>query len=325
MKILLLTAADIDQSLTMAEAVKVNAEAYAQFSSGQAVTPQRIPIETPRGISLFKPAYLESSGTLALKVVSVFKENPAKGLPTINAVVMVFDAETGLPQALMDGTRLTALRTGAGAGAATEILAPEDAQTLALFGAGGMALDQARAVLAVRPIDHVRVYTPSRTSAEALAQKLKDENPGLTAFAAPSPAQALRNADVITCITTSRTPVFDPQDVKPGAHINGVGSFRPDMREVPAAGLADCRVFVDSLESARTEAGEIMQALDEKSLALDAITEIGQVILGNKPGRLSTDEITFFKSVGLAAQDAATARAVLDQAQALGLGRWIEL
>jgi len=325
MKIRVLSASDIVQALFMADAIDVNAQAYTMFSAGEVKMPQRLSIETAQGVTLFMPAYLPSTGALAVKAISIYNENPKKGLPTVHAMVLVLDNETGRPLALMDGTRLTALRTGAGAGAATRLLAREDSRVLAMFGAGGLAMDQVEAVLSVRPINEVRIYTPSGSSARNLAKRLSQQHSNLIARAVDSPAQAVHGADIISCITTSRTPVFDPADVAPGTHINGIGSFMPDVREVQVVGLPNLRVFVDSKEAALEEAGDLIQAIAEGCIQPEDLTEIGKVVLGKAPGRTSPDEITFFKSVGLAVQDVATAQAVLARAMEMGLGIEMEI
>jgi len=321
----MLSASDIDKALSMVDAIDVNAKGYAMLSAGEATVPHRASIETANGIILFMPAYLHPTGALAVKVVSIYEENPKKNLPTIHAIVLVVDSETGQPLMLMNGTRLTALRTGAGCGVATRLLAREDARVFAMFGAGGQAIDQVEAVLAVRPIEEVRIYTPSGSSAQNLANRLSKRCPGLTVRAVDSPAQAVRDADIISCATTSGIPVFDPADVAPGTHINAIGAFVPEKREVQVEGLFNLRAFVDSREAALAEAGTLIQAIAEGHIQLVDLTEIGEVVLGKAPGRTSLDEITFFKSVGIAVQDAATAQAVLAQAMEMGLGIEVEM
>ncbi len=321
MNVLLLSAQDIEHALPMTAAIDVNAQAYVALSQEKAVVPQRVSIQTPAGIALFMPAYVPGARSLALKVVSVFPDNPQRNLPTIHALVMVLDPETGAPVALLDGARLTALRTGAGAGAATRVLARPDSHVMALFGAGGQAPDQVEAVLAVRPIEEVRIYTRSGTSAERLADHLSRRHPRVLFRPVSTPRDAVQGADIISCATTSTTPVFDPEDVAPGTHINGIGSFTPQMREVQVVGLPRLRVFVDSLSAAQEEAGDLIQAVKEGHLRWEDVVEIGQVLAGEAQGRTSRDEITFFKSVGVAVQDAATAAAVLEQARQQGLGR----
>ncbi len=325
MQLRLLPAHVIDEALPMLDAINVNAQAYRLVSRREVDMPQRVPLRTGKGIALFMPAYVKHTGDLAVKVVSVFGENPRMGLPTIHALVLVMDSTTGRPLALLDGTRLTALRTGAGAGAATRALAREDSRVLALFGAGGQAIDQVEAVITVRPIEEVRIYTPSGVSAERLATRLSHRHPHITFRRVDSPRAAVQGADIITCATTSSTPVFDPADVAPGTHINGIGAFTPEMREVQVAGLPRLRVFVDSLSAAQAEAGDLIQAVAEGHLRWEDIVEIGQVLEGAVPGRTSPDEITFFKSVGLAVQDAMTAGAVLARAEDLHLGIVVDM
>jgi len=324
MRLSILPADDVDRSLSMNEAIETIAQAFALFSSGQAVLPQRGCIAMPLGTSLFMPAYLKT-GALALKVVSVFPENSNVGLPTVNALIIALDSGTGLPLALLDGRRLTALRTAAASGVATRLLSRKDARVLALFGAGGQAWDQARAVVSVRSLEEIRIYTPSGISARHLAERLMREYPAINAQAAETPAQAVKGADIITCATISHTPVFPSSAVDQGTHINGIGSFTSQMREVQILGLSPLRIFVDSRDAALAEAGDLIQPIEEGYLKEDDLTEIGEVILGAAAGRSSDEEITFFKSVGIAVQDAAACHALLKRAERLGLGSSIEL
>lgn len=292
---------------------------------GDVAVPQRIKIETSKGLTLFMPAYLHKTRAFAVKVVSVFEENIKLGLPTISAFVIVLDSETGIPLALMNGTKLTAIRTGAASGVATNLLSREEAHVFALFGAGGQAKDQVRAVIAVRPIKEIRIYTPSIQSANNLSDQLSMEYSDIKIQAVKTPSQAVQGADIITCVTTSHMPVFDPAEISPGTHINGIGSFTPEMREVQVIGLPKLRVFVDSYEAVLNEAGDIIQPIYEGYLKKEDLTEIGQVILGKAIGRTSNEDITFFKSVGVAIQDTATAHAFLMKAEEVDLGMLIEV
>jgi ornithine cyclodeaminase len=256
-----------------------------------------------------------------LKVVSVFPHNPARhGLPSIHALVVLIDAETGRPAAVLDGTYLTALRTGAASGAATRILARPDARVLAMFGAGAQAPAQVQAVCAVRPIERVWVVNRTRARAEALIQALRAQGIAAELRVAPSAAAALAEADVVCCATSSPTPLFDDADLRPGTHLNGVGAFTPHMAEVPPAAVARARVFVDQRTAAWAEAGDLIQARDAGLLDERGVVELGQVIAGQAPGRTSDTEITFFKSVGNAVQDVAVAQIALAEAARLGLG-----
>jgi len=330
MKLRILSGADVRRAVTMAEAIQAVREAYVQLSTGQAVVPLRTPVPVAKreGVTLFMPAYLTGSDALGAKIVSVFPANPARGLPLIHAVVLVVDAGTGRPLALMDGTYLTALRTGAASGVATDLLARRDARVAAILGAGAQARTQLEAVCTVRKIEQVWVYDLDRRAAEAYVEEMKGRGPPIPTdiSAAGSPAQAVRNADVICTATTSRTPVFADTDLKPGAHINGIGSYTPDMQEVPAETVARARVVVDSRLASLAEAGDLMIPLRQGLIAeTDIHGEIGQVAAGLLPGRSSDQEITFFKSVGVAVQDVAVAHLILRRAAGLGLGSEVML
>jgi len=330
MQIRILSGADVRQAVTMAQAIEAVKQAYVQLSTGQAVVPLRTPVDVAEreAVTLFMPAYLAASDALGAKIVSVFPQNPARGLPLIHAAVIVVDAETGRPLALMDGTYLTALRTGAASGAATDLLARPDAQVAAIFGAGTQARTQLEAVCNVRPIEEVWVYDTAPGAAEAYAVEMAAHGAPIPArvTVAESPARALRDADVICTATTSHTPVFDDADLKPGAHINGVGAYTPQMQEVPAATVARARVVVDSRTASLAEAGDLIIPLEQGLIAEDHIhAEIGQVAAGLVAGRQSETQITFFKSVGVAVQDVAVADLILRQAGELDLGVNVEL
>jgi ornithine cyclodeaminase len=279
-------------------------------------------------LALFMPAYLGGSGALGAKALTLFRENPARQLPVIQAVVLVFDTQDGRPLALMDGSYLTALRTGAGSGAATRLMAREDARVLAHFGAGAQAFHQIWAVCAVRPIERVWIVNRSRERAERLADLLR-------AFGSPipadirlttAPAEALAEADVVCCATSSAAPIFDDADLRPGTHINGIGSYLTNMQEVPAATVVRARVVVDQRSAAWHEAGDLVipfqhGLIGERHVAAD----LGELVLGRAVGREAADQITFFKSVGNAAQDVAVAQLVVQRAAELGLGVEVSL
>ena len=296
--------------------------AFTQLSSGDAVVPDRLGVETPHGVSLFMPGYLPEGEHLAAKIVSVFTGNRERGLPVINAVVLVLDSETGVPRALMDGTYLTALRTGAASGLATEVLALEDAAVLAVFGAGPQARTQIEAVRAVRPIVEVRVFSLSIAESEALAQEVQ----GVSVTVVDDPRRALAGAQVIVTATDSRRPVFPGELVEPGSHVNAVGAFTPEMRELDGVLVGRATVVVDSRATVMAEAGDLVQAIREGGFTLDQIhAELGEVVSGTRPGRRSSDEVTLFKSVGSAAQDVAAAGRILSAAEAAGLGATVEI
>jgi alanine dehydrogenase len=330
MKLRILSSADVRQAVSMAEAIQAVREAYVQLSAGEAVVPLRTPVEVKKrdAVTLFMPAYLAANDAMGAKIVSVFPGNPAQGLPLIHAVVIVVDAETGRPAALMDGTYLTALRTGAASGVATDLLARPDARLAAIFGAGAQARTQLEAVCTVRTIERVWVYDAAPGVAAAYVEDMARRGQPIPAniAVAESPAQAVRQADVICTATTSSTPVFDDADLKPGVHINGIGAYTPGMQEVPAATVARARVIVDSRAASLAEAGDLIIPLAAGLITeADIHGEIGEVAAGQIPARESADEVTFFKSVGVAVQDVAVSSLVLRRAAELGLGVEVEL
>ncbi len=303
----------------MPRAIEAVRSAFGQFSGGQADVPLRTRLGTPQGVLLLMPAYMQQSRDLAVKLVTVYGDNPKRGLPTVSATVMVFDAETGRLRALMEGDALTALRTGAAGGLAADLLARKDARRVALFGAGVQGRSQLAAVMAVRRIESVALLDRSPEMAQRLADEIAagPQAPQVTVLS--DPRQAVQSADIVLAATTSPTPVFDGADLRPGTHVTGVGSFTPDMQEIDAETVRRARVVVDSREGCLAEAGDIIKSGGR----IDA--EIGEIVNGKAPCRRDDQEITFFKSVGLAAQDAAAAAAVLAAAEKQNLGSLVEL
>ncbi|MEW6232701.1 MAG: hypothetical protein AB1566_10385 [Chloroflexota bacterium] len=330
MKLRILSKKDVQRALPMLECIEVMKAAFAQLSAGQATVPLRtqLPVPAHQGVTLFMPAYLAQSGDLGAKVVSVFPRNPARGLPTIHAVVIIVDGETGVPVALMDGTYLTALRTGAASGAATDLLARRDSHVAAIFGAGTQGRTQLEAACAVRPITRALVFDRNPAQAAQYVDELRARGAPFPADmrVAASPEEAVRQADVICTATTSTTPVFDGSQLRPGTHINAVGAYTPQMQEVDAETVRRAKVVIDSHQASLAEAGDLIIPLQQGLIAQSHIhAELGEIVAGLKPGRERDDEITYFKSVGVAVQDVAAARRVLDRAAELGLGVEVEL
>jgi ornithine cyclodeaminase/alanine dehydrogenase-like protein (mu-crystallin family) len=315
----ILSANDVRAAITMHEAIQAVREGFIALSTQRARVPLRTVLSTHSGTNLYMPAYLEGAPFSAVKIVSVYPDNARYGLPMVQASVLVLDAETGQTCALLDGTFLTALRTGAGSGLATDLLARTDAAVLGVIGAGTQARTQIDAICAVRPIQEIRIY--SRRGAQALANSLESRYPGLTIRATASAGDALRGADVLVAATTSSTPVIDAEDVSPGAHINGIGSYTPTMQEVAAEIVTRARIVVDSREGCLAEAGDLLIPIRAGVLNEGSIyAEIGEIAAGLKPGRANAEEITFYKSVGNAVQDAAVAARVVEVAEAQNLG-----
>ena len=319
MQIRILTAEDVIKALPMKKAIEAMRQAFGQLSAGQADAPLRTRLHTEKGVSLLMPGYLHQTHDMGIKIVSIYPENSKSGLPIVTGTVLVLDSQTGFAKAFMDGHSLTAIRTGAAGGLAAELLARQDAQTVALFGAGVQGKAQLQAVMAVRAVKHINIVDISTEAAQKLSAEisLPDGAPSVSVIS--ESREAIRNADIIIAATTAVTPLFDGNDLKSGVHVTGVGSFKPDMQEIDANTVRRARIFVDSREACLAEAGDLIISNAE----IDA--EIGEVVNGKKEGRTFQDQITFFKTVGVAVQDVAAATAVLDQAEKKGLGSVIQM
>ena len=290
------------QALTpLSELVDAVELAYRDVAAGRDRSPLRSHAVFQGGDLLVMPGIREGAAGLSVKLVTIVPANAARSRPTVQAVIAWIDAETGAPLALLDGSTVTAMRTGAGSAVATRLLARQDASILAMIGAGAQAEWQVRAICSVRPIAEVRIWSPSARR-QALAERL-DELVGARVRAVGSAEEAVRSADVVACATTSDSPVFDARWLAPGAHVNGVGAFRPGMVELPPELFARADlVTVDSRAAALAEAGDLLAALERGLISPDAMVEIGSVPAGSPRDPAA---ITVFKSVGLAAQDAA--------------------
>jgi len=329
MELRILGAEDTRRALPMGETIEAMKQAFGQLSAGTASVPPRshIDVDDAEGVSLFMPALLADTDDLALKVVSVFPANIKRGLPTIHALVVVLDAETGVPIALIEGGTLTAIRTGAGSGAATDLLARSVARRVAILGAGVQARTQLEAVCSVRAIESVSIFSPDAEHSRAFADETvaKPWAPA-TITLTENASDAIADADVICTATTSTTPVFDGSDLKRGAHINAIGSFTPTVQELESAVVERSLLIVDSREAALAETGDLIIPIQEGRISEDHIqAELGDIVNRDHPGRTDADQITLYKSVGIAVQDAAAAGLALRRAEQFGLGRLVEL
>jgi alanine dehydrogenase len=326
----LLTAADIRRAISMRDAIAAVKRAFAELSSGQAAVPVRTAIATvaPAGTALYMPAYLAASQNLGMKAVTVYPGNSERGLPTIFAAVLLQDAATGRPTALLEGSYLTALRTGAATAAATDLLARPEASRLCLFGTGGQAPCQLEGVCAVRHIDEVWVWSRNPNNARTFIERMRQQHfaQQLTLHPVAEPQAVVPLADVIVTATPARSPLFAAADVRDGTHVNAIGAFTPAMIEVPQELVARAKVVVDSREACMAEAGDILIPIREGLIAATHIyAELGELVSGHRPGRTSSTEITLFKSVGNAVQDLAVGRLAMERAEREGLGQVIEL
>lgn len=321
---LVLSEEDVRRSVDMRAAIGAVRRAFERLSSGAADVPVRRALSGEGGDVLFMPGRVDGPARIGAKAVSVYPGNADRGLEPVNAVMLLVDPETGRARALLAGNHLTALRTGAASGVATDLLAREDASVLALFGAGTQARTQLEAVAAVRELDEVRVISRGGDSARRLARERGGE--GVRIRAVGEPADALRGADIVVAATDSSRPVFDGRDVEPGTHVNGVGSYRPDMQEVDAELVARATVVVDERSAVLEEAGDLIVPIRAGEFSAGEIhAEIGEVAAGDAPGRVRDDEITFFKSVGNVVQDLAVGTLALESARERGLGTRVEL
>jgi len=329
MEIRVLGAEEMSQALEMKSLIEEMKTAFLELSSGRAKMPLRTRINLPEQEAVFlaMPAALPEQKKLAVKMVSVFGNNPDLCLPLIHAVVTVFDATTGALSALMDGEVLTAKRTGAGSGAATDLLARDDSSQVAILGSGTQARTQLEAVCCVRNITKVRVYSPNSGHSQNFVNEMK----GFSLIpqdleAVDTPEEAVSDADIICAATTSSTPVLRYQDLKSGVHINGVGSFQPSMQEIDSETIRNALVFVDSRESALSETGDLTIPIQEGIIGKNHLrAEIGELLENPSLGRKTPDEITFFKSCGVAVQDVVAAGMALEQAKKHNLGRIIRM
>jgi len=318
---LLLTRDDVAQVLNMADCIDVVEKAFGELSTGTAVLPLRIGIKPPGGISLYMPAYLQGLGALACKVVSVYKDNPTKhSMPTTIGKVLLQDPDTGDVICIMDGGYLTAVRTGAVSGVATKYLARDGDDLVAgVFGAGVQARMQLRAVAIARKLKRTVVYDPYPEAIQGFVEALADLD--LEIISADSPESLLMQSDIVCTASSSSTPLFDGNLVRPGTHINGIGSHTPNARELDTTIVQRSKFIADSAEACLSEAGDLMIPINEGAITAEHIhAELGDIVLGLKPARESDDEITLFKSNGLAIQDVATAKLVYDKALEAGVG-----
>lgn len=313
----------------MPDAIELMKVAFAELSAGRTLSPLRtvLPLHEGAADALYMPAYVPALGALGVKVVSVFSSNPARGLPLIHAVVCLTDPETGQPLAILDGTYLTALRTGAVSGAATDLLARPESRVLVTFGAGAQGVTQVAAVCAVRPIERVIVVDPNGEAHSRFRTAIASDWPDiLDRLAFSEDPRSVAEADVVCTATTSRTPVFDDGDLQPGTHINAVGAYTPEMQEISPETVRRSTVVVDAVEAALAEAGDLIKPLRDGLIERHHISrELGMIATGTAPARSSKEEVTLFKSVGNAVQDVVVARRAVDRARIEGIGTTVEL
>jgi len=311
--LLYLSERDVERILDVREVIEVVEEAFKALYKGRVLLPLRTRIESKKdgGDILSMPCIIEDFSLYTNKIVSVYPGNIEKGLSTIHAVIVAVDASNGVPLGLIEAGYLTALRTGAVSGVATKYLSRRDAEVLAIIGCGFQARTQAKGVGEVRKIEKIYAYDivaeRAERFAEEMSRKLKVE-----IEVVGTAREAVEKADIICTATTSNTPVIKREWLKPGVHINAIGAYTPNMREIDTETIIDAKVVVDMKEAALSEAGDIIIPIREGRYSEEKIyAELGEIVSGVKPGRTSDEEITVFKSVGLALQDNAAVYALL--------------
>lgn len=331
-EILILKESDISSMITMSDIIEADKEALSIYSSHKSNIPLRSNLDIPeyKGQCLFMNGYAAPAKALGVKIVSVYPENINKNLTSVPATMVLVDAETGVVNSLIDGTYLTRLRTGAISGLATDILSRKDSKILALFGTGGQAVTQLEAVLTVRKIEEVRVFDIFQDRAKEFAKKMSEKFSkkfNVRIIAAESSDKAIENADIITTVTTSKKPVFDANKVKKNVHINGVGSYTPDMQEIPEDILVKAnKIYVDTRDGAINESGDLITPIKKGLIKKEKINgELGEVINGQIKGRENDDEMTFFKTTGSAVLDLVAAQKIYEMAKTKGVGQIVDL
>ena len=324
---LILTQSEVRALLPMDACIELVARALASLSAGEVVNPLRSAIWLPdrSGLLGLMPGFVAEPAALGLKVVGVFAGNHRTQLDSHQGFVALFDEQTGVPTALLQGSEITAIRTAAASGVATRLLAREEACDLAILGSGVQAGRHLAAMIAVRPIERVRVFSPTVASREGFAER---EGPRhrLPIEAVDCARAAVAGADLICTVTSSREPVVEGAWLEPGAHVNAVGACVPNSRELDSAAVERSRLFVDCRESVLNEAGDFLMPRAEGVIADEHILgEIGELLLGRVEGRQSAEEITLFKSLGVAVEDLVSAQFVAQRAREQGVGTNVDL
>ena len=322
---LILTARDVPPLIGMRQALRLVAEAVRLHGQGATQMPEKVYLTLPEyaGDLRAMPASIAATRACGLKWVNVHLRNRARGLPTVMGVILLTDPATGFPLAIMDGTYITKLRTGAAGGVAADVLARRDASVAALIGCGAQAQQQLDALRMVRPIREVRVWSPVRGDARAFIHRQRWSRIALRAVA--TVRDAVADAAIIVTITPSRRPLIKRAWVAPGTHINAIGADAPGKEELDPALLAAARVVVDDRAQAM-HAGEINVPVRRGQFRPSQIhATLGDILAGRRPGRRTPRDITIFDSTGLAIHDVALARAVYQRAVRLHRGRWVRL
>lgn len=315
MPLKLLSLEEVKQSITMLDAIDAMQNAFIQLAQKNVILPLRTVMQIEHGLTLTMPAYLAKDNSLGIKIVSMFPNNPQKNKASINGIILLLDNITGEPLVMMDASYLTALRTGAICGLATKYFSKDIESTLTIVGCGVQALTQLQAILAVRKIKQVFVYSRNLENAKKFVKNLKHL---CNIEVSEKLSTSLKKSDIICTATTSIDPFINLKDLQPHVHINAIGSHSKNMQEISDDVLQKSVIIVDQISAAMKEAGEIINAVEQKKIKEESIIELGSWLL-NKTNNFQ-DQMTVFKSVGLAIQDLAVAQVVYQNSLKLNLG-----
>lgn len=324
---LILSEKEVQSLIAIDELIAALIKAHIQYSAGKAVMPVRLVVALPQigGRITSMPGFLDEDKALGMKVVTYFQDNPKRELPAILATVMLFSSETGKMIAAMDGTYITTIRTACASAMATQALANPETAVLGILGAGVQARAHIQALSRVRKLKKIKIFSPSGKNASAIKNEM-EQSAGVGIEVAKNAEDTVRESDLLVTVTTAQDPIVKAEWLKPGVHINAVGSHRPDAREIDGATLARSRIVVDSRAAIMGECGDILLAIKEQTITEKNLhAEIGEVLAGTKPGRSTANEITLYKSVGIAIQDVAAAQLVYHKALERKVGTHVEI
>lgn len=320
---LILSANDIQHVYSMKDAIEADKQALKIYTQGDSEVPLRINFDMQKGQSLFMPAHIKGKDIVGIKIVSVFPDNPKLGKPSVLAQVMMLDPLTGEVCAILDGTFVTQLRTGAVQGAATDLLARKNARRAVLIGTGGQAVSQLEAMLTVRDLTDVAIYDIDEQKAKQFTEAMKKHFSHFSAnlYFSQNFDEDIGQADIITSVTTSKVVTFNGDIVKPGTHINGVGAYTPEMHEIPSniVEKADIRVL-DTKEGVFAEAGDIIDPINQKRVSKNDFFELGELVTDSQKCRQNDEQITLFKTVGTAVLDVYVGYDIYLKAKEKGIG-----
>lgn len=324
---LLINRTELEQVLCMPEVIEAIEDGFREHRLGRSLTPLRMHVEVEKmnGVYLLMPSFLERSALFGTKLLSVYPQNRQQHKPTIHSVYILNDAVDGVFMAMMDGFFLTGIRTGAASAVAVKYLARADASIHGIIGCGGQAIFQASAVSAVRPIKKILVHGRREEAARNFSRQA-ERKLGIPVEVMPSARAVAAQADILTTVTTSLTPVVALADLKPGCHVNAVGAFKPTMQEISGDVLQKAQVVVDTYQGCLKEAGDLVIPIEKGEYLREQIhAELGEIVLGEKNGRNADDQLTMFKSVGIAFEDLQAARLAYHGARNKQIGTDIRL